>query len=245
MKFGLIGYPLSHSFSKKYFNEKFKKENLHNFQYLNFEIENLDLLDKIITNNPEIIGLNVTIPYKEKILKYLDEIDETADEIAAVNTIKIIRKNNSYRLNGYNTDVYGFDKSIEHILNKINSALILGSGGASKAVAFALKQRKIKFLKVSRLPEDNQIDYNLLNKNILEEYNLIINTTPLGMFPNIETMPNIPYEILNSNNILYDLTYNPEETKFLQKGKKQNCITINGLQMLELQAEKSWEIWNK
>lgn len=242
-QFGLLGHPLTHSFSKQYFEDKFRKESIKNCTYELFDIE--DILDfNLIKNTPELTGLNITIPYKESIIKYLDEIDEDAQLIGAVNTIKI--NPNTKKTKGFNTDYYGFKNSLKPFLqNTHERALILGTGGASKAVLYVLKELNIDCLFVSRTPKnDNEISYEDVNEYVIKHHLLIINTTPLGTYPNIENYPDISYEYLTSNHLLYDLVYNPEETVFLKKGKEKGCLTINGLQMLKLQAENSWEIWN-
>lgn len=242
--FGLIGYPLSHSFSKKYFTEKFEKEKISDCRYNNYSIESIEMLHDIIKNENTICGLNVTIPYKEKVIQYMDEMDDAAAEIGAVNTIKVYY-DGAMKLKGFNTDCYGFYESIKPFLNKKHKkALILGTGGASKAVAYSLKELGIEYSYVSRYPKNKEhLSYFNLN-NILNEYMVIVNTSPLGMYPNIDSFPEIPYNEIGKEHILYDLVYNPEETVFLKKGKLKGAVTINGLNMLHLQAEKAWEIWN-
>jgi shikimate dehydrogenase len=245
--FGLIGYPLEHSFSQKYFNQKFKDENISNCEYRLFPINNINQLESII-NDKNILGLNVTIPYKEQIIKYLDKIDDVANDVGAVNTIKIEHKDGKTLLIGFNTDIYGFEKTLIPILNKSHKkALILGTGGAAKAVKYVLLNLGMEVISVSRKQssEINTIIYEQLNREIIENSTLIVNTTPVGMFPNINELPNIPYEYLTPEHILYDLIYNPNETLFIKKGREKNTKVINGLQMLILQAEKSWKIWNK
>ncbi len=242
--FGLIGYPIAHSFSKKYFSDKFLKEGINDCYYELFPLKDIDELPTLINRYPNIKGLNVTIPYKELVIPFLDEIDESAKEVGAVNTIKI----ESGKLIGYNTDVYGFEKSLSRFLNKnqlksINKALILGTGGASKAVKYVLNKLGKSCAFVSRNSKKGDLTYDDLNEKILSEYQLIINTTPLGMSPKTDAFPKLKYELLDSNHFLYDLVYNPEKTVFLAKGKKQGCKIINGLSMLHLQAEKAWEIW--
>lgn len=237
--FGLIGYPLSHSFSKKYFTKKFEREKI-NASYELFPIEKIEEVKYIISQNPNLKGFNVTIPYKETIIPFLDEIDDAAKEIGAVNTVKI--QNN--RLIGYNTDIYGFEKSFLSFCNNIpKKALILGTGGSSKAVSFILKKYNFDIKFVSRSAGD--YTYNQLSEEILKEFKVIINTTPLGMFPKVENCPDIPYEFLMDEHYLFDLVYNPEETLFLKKGKDRGAKTKNGLDMLHFQAEKAWEVWNK
>ena len=237
---GLIGYPLSHSFSKKYFTEKFKKEGVNDFQYELFPLEKIDLLTDLLEKHPNIKGLNVTIPYKELVLPFLKELSPAAEQIGAVNTINI--KNGE--LYGFNTDVYGFEKSLAPLLKSNHQkALILGTGGAAKAVQYVLEKLNIDFKYVSRTPQSNQLTYSNIDKNTLTEYHLIINTTPLGMSPKIDSCPAIAYEHLTDQHLLYDLVYNPPETLFLKKGKDQGATIKNGLEMLVLQAEKSWEIY--
>ena len=243
--FTLIGYPLSHSFSKKYFTQKFAKENIPNHEYDLSPLENIASFPYLISSNPDLVGLNVTIPYKEKVLPFLDEISEEAEAIGAVNTIKI----QDGKLMGYNTDVYGFEKSLLDFLQKrgrnlVENALVLGTGGAAKAVIFILKKLGIRPLTVSRNAERGDLTYEDLDSVIFEECRLIVNTTPLGMLPRTDTFPKLPYERMNANYFLYDLVYNPEKTLFLAKGEEQGAAIKNGLEMLHLQAEKSWEIWN-
>ena len=244
--FGLIGYPLSHSFSKGYFAEKFQKEGIEGCLYNNYPIDNISLLPEIIKNNPALIGLNVTIPYKEKVLTYLDSISDEAKEIGAVNTIRIKRENERIILSGFNTDVYGFGESLKPLLEQHHtSALILGTGGASKAVKFALDKMGINFQQVSRNRSDNSLAYEDLTSEIIEAHKIIINTTPLGTFPKVEECPPLPYQFLGSKHLLYDLVYNPAVTAFLNHGLTHHCRIKNGLEMLHLQAEKAWEIWNE
>jgi len=241
-QYGLIGRNISYSFSQKYFSEKFNKEGIDHCSYTNFDLKKITDLPKIFKSDANIKGLNVTIPYKEAIFTHLDKLNSKAKRIGAVNTIRISKKG---KLKGYNTDEYGFRKSLTPYLKKHhNKALILGTGGASKAIAFALKKLHIQYQFVSR--NTNGIyNYNSLTPEIIAEYHLIINCTPLGTFPNIKDCPDIPYKFITNKHLLYDLIYNPEETIFLKKGKKQGATTVNGLRMLELQAEKAWEIWNK
>ncbi len=243
-QYGLIGHPLSHSFSQKYFNQKFENEKITACTYDLFDIKSLNQFPEILKSNPNLKGLNVTIPYKENILNYLTEIDENAKTIGAINTIKIF--NDQKILKGYNTDYYGFKKSLKPFLD-INHerALIFGTGGASKTVKFVLNELNINCLMVSRNPKnDDEISYNDVNEYVIKHHQIIINTTPVGMFPNVNDSLDIHYDTLTEKHLLYDLIYNPEETIFLKKGKEKGCITINGLQMLKLQAERSWEIWN-
>jgi shikimate dehydrogenase len=240
-KYGLIGYPLSHSFSKGYFTEKFKKEGIENAAYETYPLEKISDFTTLLQNNPELVGLNVTIPYKEAIIPYLDELSEEAKKIGAVNTIKII---NGKKI-GYNSDVVGFEKSlIQHLKPTHNKALVLGTGGAAKAVWFVLKKLNIPYLKVSRTASENIIAYDTISIDLVKEYPLIINTTPLGMSPKLESKPDIPYQALTKNHFLYDLVYNPQTTLFLEMGQKMGATIQNGLPMLHGQAERSWELWN-
>ena len=242
-KFGLIGKDISYSFSRSYFTKKFEKENLPH-SYVNFDIATIEELDQIIKDTSNLKGLNVTIPYKQSVIPLLDEIDKTAKKIGAVNTIKITRYKN---LIGYNTDYYGFKKSLEPLLKEHHkNALILGTGGASKAVTYALKKLKIDFDYVSRTPKQGvKFLYSDLTPNIIASYPIIINCTPIGTFPKVNECPDIPYEAITDQHILYDLIYNPPQTKFLSCGDLKGATTCNGQEMLELQAEKSWKIWNQ
>ena len=239
-KFGLIGKNIDYSFSKKYFSEKFKKENL-DCTYSNFDIENISLIESILQKNG-ISGYNVTIPYKQEIIKFLDEIDEVAKAIGAVNTIKKIDNKNI----GFNTDCIGFEKSLIPLIEnkKPDSALILGGGGASKAVKYVLKKFKIDYSTVSRKEGKSEFIYENLNDVIINRFKMIINCSPVGTFPNINKCPNIPYKHLTKEHILYDLVYNPIESLFLRRGRELGCKTKNGLEMLEIQANESWRIWN-
>ncbi len=242
-KFGLIGKNISYSFSKKYFTDKFQKLGLNTYKYSNYDIPEIEEFPFILyQREDDFQGFSVTIPYKQSIIKYLDEVDADAEKIGAVNTIKVTEDN---RLIGYNTDVYGFQKSLETLLQKHHKkALILGTGGASKAVASVLDKLNIEYEFVSRNVSENSLLYSILTQQIIEEHSVIINCTPLGTHPNIEDAPSIPYEFITDKHLLFDLIYNPSETKFLQEGEKRGAIIKNGLEMLELQAEKSWEIWN-
>ena len=239
-KFGLIGKNIDYSFSKKYFSEKFKKENL-DCTYSNFDIENISLIESILQKNG-ISGYNVTIPYKQEIIKFLDEIDEVAQAIGAVNTIKKIDNKNR----GFNTDSIGFEKSLIPLIEnkKPDSALILGGGGASKAVKYVLKKFKINYSTVSRKEGKSEFIYENLNDVIINRFKMIINCSPVGTFPNINKCPNIPYKHLTKEHVLYDLVYNPIESLFLRRGRELGCKTKNGLEMLEIQANESWRIWN-
>ncbi len=246
-KFGLIGYPLGHSFSKTYFTEKFKNEKIKDCQYLNFPIESISKLPVLISENKELAGLNVTIPYKEAVMQYLDHIDKTAEIIGAVNTIKIIRLHEHIRLEGYNTDAHGFYSSILPLLKKKHSkALILGTGGSSKAVAYVLDQLGIRYIYVSRNPrKESHISYKDITSALMQECKIIINSTPLGMYPDVDKYADIPYEDITNDHLLYDLVYNPEVSRFLEKGAEKGAVIKNGLSMLHLQAEKAWKIWNR
>ena len=236
--FGLIGYPLSHSFSPGYFTEKFKKECIADTQYLPFELGQIEDFVPLVKGQV-LSGLNVTIPYKQAIIPYLDRLDETVKAVGAVNTIQF----ENGELVGYNTDVIGFRNSIEpYIKSHHKRAVILGTGGAAKAVEFIMKQLGLPFLYVSRTKQEGRITYDELD---LKDGDIIINTTPLGMHPNIDQCPAIPYNQINESHLLYDLVYNPTETKFLANGKAQGTSIKNGLDMLHLQAEAAWKIWNK
>lgn len=244
-KYGLVGYPLNHSFSKDFFNEKFSNEHI-DAEYVNFEIPSITLFQDIITETPDLQGLNVTIPYKEKVISYLDEVSEDARKIGAVNVISIKRKNGIPYLVGHNSDVTGFTQSIEPLLETHHKkALVLGTGGASKAVDFGLKKLGLKTQFVSRRDANGALTYKDLTEDIIKEFTVIVNCTPIGMFPHTEECPDIPYEYLSENHLLYDLIYNPDETLFLKKGKAQGAVTKNGLEMLILQAYTGWEIWNR
>ncbi len=242
--YGLIGVYLSYSFSKKYFGEKFAKEKRTDSFYELFPIPKIADIEQLISQYPNLKGLNVTIPYKEQVFDFLDEINSDAAEIGAVNTIRFL---DGKRI-GYNTDHYGFRKSLLEMVpagEKLPSrALILGTGGASKAISYVLKKEGIEFLKVSRTPGGDKITYPDLTKKTITDHLLIINTTPLGTFPDVATLPDLPYEALTEKHYLYDLVYNPAETAFLARGNRVGAKTNNGLKMLSLQAEKAWEIWN-
>jgi shikimate dehydrogenase len=238
--FGLIGFPLTHSFSVKYFAEKFVREGILDCVYKNFPLHSIGDFATLLKEE-NLSGLNVTIPYKESVIDYLDEIDAAAASIGAVNCIKIT----DGKLKGYNTDVFGFAESLKNYLGDIRPrALILGTGGSSKAISFALDQLDISFHFVSRQKKTDQLTYQELTADIIRDHTLIINTTPLGMFPDTEAAPDLPYTALTGDHYLYDLIYNPEETLFLREGRLNKAHTKNGLEMLYLQAEKNWEIWN-
>ena len=243
LKFGLVGRNISYSFSRGYFADKFKKESLPH-SYVNFDLESIEELDDIIRNTPNLKGLNVTIPYKEEVIPILDDLNKRARKIGAVNTIRITRYQ---KLIGYNTDYYGFKNSLKpHLKKHHKRALILGTGGASKAIAYALKKLKIQYDYVSRTEKEGvKFLYTDLTEDIISSYNIIINCTPIGTYPDVNECPDIPYDAITERHILYDLIYNPEQTKFLSCGDIKGATTINGLEMLKLQAEKSWDIWNK
>lgn len=242
-KLGLLGKNISYSFSKTYFKNKFENENIKQTTYENFDIESIDLFPSIIKNTKGLKGLNVTIPYKEQVIPFLDKINKKAKAIGAVNTIKITKKG---KLVGYNTDCYGFKKSLKPFLKAHHKkALILGTGGASKAIAYILKTLDIEYNYVSRTTSKHvQFTYDSLSENDIKNHQIIINCTPLGTFPKVNDCPKIPYKAIGSTHILFDLIYNPEETKFLNLGKTNGATIINGLDMLKFQAEKAWRIWN-
>lgn len=243
-KYGLIGYPLGHSFSISYFNQKFADEKIP-AKYENFEISSIDQLQEVLDSNPELCGLNVTIPYKEKVLPFLDDISPEARAIGAVNVIKVIHQDKKTLLKGFNSDVIGFTQSIEPMLQPQwhKRALVLGTGGASKAVSYGLKSLGLETVYVSRYDRPGCITYKDITPEVVKEYNVIVNCTPLGMYPKTEECPDLPYEAMDSHNILYDLIYNPDETLFMKKGARRDAATKNGLEMLLLQAFASWEFW--
>jgi len=244
-QYGLIGFPLTHSFSKKYFADKFRKEKISDVEYLNFPLQSIGEIMSLVKDNQEICGLNVTIPYKEQVIPFLDDIDPEANEVGAINTITISRSKNDIFLKGYNTDIIGFMQSLPaDISGKHNNALVLGTGGASKAVVCGLNKLNIKYQLVSRTGKPGCITYNDVDEKTIQNNTLIINTTPLGMYPDTGSLPNIPYRYLSEQHLLYDLIYNPPVTSFLIEGKKQGAGIMNGLQMLKNQAEESWKIWN-
>ena len=242
-RFGLLGRNISYSFSKGYFTDKFANENFEGCTYENFDIEDISTFPEIIKNTLDLKGLNVTIPYKETVLPFLDKLSKKAALIGAVNTIKITKKG---KLKGYNTDYYGFKKSLQPLLKEHHrKALILGTGGASKAVAFALQELQISYAFVSRETKENAINYDLINATTFDNYQIIINSTPVGTSPNVDLFPIIPYEYFTKKHIAFDLIYNPAETQFLKKAKENGAQIKNGLDMLIYQAEKAWKIWNK
>lgn len=242
-KFGLLGKNISYSFSRKYFLEKFQELGLKDYKYNNFDIPEIEEFPFLLYHREdEFRGINVTIPYKESVIRYLNEVDEDAQKIGAVNTIKVTNNN---ELVGYNTDFYGFKNSIQPLLKSNHKkALILGTGGASKAIAYAFDKMNIEYKFVSRKVTEGMFLYSMLNEQMMEEYTVIVNCTPLGTYPNIDETPNIPFQFITNKHLLFDLIYNPAETKFLREGRNRGAIIKNGLEMLELQAEKSWEIWN-
>lgn len=243
-KYGLIGYPLGHSFSISYFNEKFANEKI-NARYINFEIPSIDDLPEVLARNPELRGLNVTIPYKEKVMEFLDYISPEARAIGAVNVISVDHKGAKTILKGFNSDVIGFTRSIEPMLEACHKkALILGTGGASKAIDYGLRSLGLETVFVSRYERPGTIQYEKITPDIVKEYNVIVNCTPCGMYPHTNECPKLPYEAMDEHNILYDLIYNPDETLFLEKGAAKGATIKNGLEMLLLQAFASWEFWH-
>ena len=243
--FGLIGFPLGHSFSASYFGEKFSNEGIEAV-YKNFVLKDIDEFQELVKNEPDLMGLNVTVPYKEKVIPFLDGLSQTALTIQAVNTICFCRRDNRLALAGHNTDVIGFERSLkEHMKPNHTSALVLGTGGSSKAIIFVLNELGIAFKKVSRSRGEDRISYSELTSGHLKEHSLIINTSPSGMYPDVESYPDIPYNELTPDHLLFDLVYNPEKTIFLSRGEKMGAAIVNGHDMLHYQAEASWEIWNR
>lgn len=241
VKFGLVGKNISYSFSRGYFTKKFAGLGLKDHSYENFDLQDISEFPKIVKTDSRISGLNVTIPYKEEVIPYLDDLDAKAKKIGAVNTIKLDRNG----LKGFNTDAYGFQKSLEpYLLPHHQKALILGTGGASKAIAFVLGELNIAYTFVSRKPNTHQYAYTDLTPEIIEAHTLIINCTPLGTHPEVTAKPDISYPHLGNKHLLYDLIYNPEKTTFLKMGESRGAAIVNGQRMLELQAEKAWEIWS-
>ncbi len=242
---GLIGYPLTHSFSKQYFTEKFKNEGVTDYVYRNFELDDVKRFSELLKTYPDIVGLNVTIPYKEKILDFVDELSPEVATIGAANTLVIHPE--TKKIIAYNTDTYGFKQSLLPFLKpEHRKALILGTGGAAKAVAYTLQQLNIDAVMVSRQPKDvTQLSYSDLNEKIVKSHLLVVNTTPLGQFPDIEKKPAFPYNFITNRHLFYDLIYNPTKTSFLKKAENQGANICNGLNMLQLQAEKSWQIWQE
>ena len=243
--YGLLGYPLVHSFSQNYFNQKFESENI-DAEYINFEIPDVGMLMEVVAENENLNGLNVTIPYKEQVIPFLDEIDPAASEVGAVNVIKFIRGKDGLRLKGYNSDIIGFTDSIKSLLKPHHqSALVLGTGGAAKAVSYSLRKLGLDVQLVSRRKSANTLVYEELTKNDLKTHKVIVNTTPLGMYPNVDICPDIPYRYLTSQHLCYDLIYNPDETLFLKNSRLAGAQVKNGLEMLLLQAFASYSIWNQ
>ena len=245
-KYGLIGYPLGHSFSISYFNQKFEDEGI-DAKYENFEISSIDQLQEVLDTNPNLKGLNVTIPYKEKVMEYLDSITPEAQAIGAVNVIRVWQDGKNLKLKGYNSDVIGFTQSIEPMIdpNWHKKALILGTGGASKAINYGLKSLGLETVYVSRYERPGTIQYASITPEVVKEYNVIVNCTPVGMYPHTEECPPLPYEAMDHHTILYDLIYNPDETLFMKRGRQQGAEVKNGLEMLLLQAFASWEFWHE
>ena len=243
--YGLLGYPLVHSFSQNYFNQKFEAENI-DAEYINFEIPDVGMLMEVVAENENLNGLNVTIPYKEQVIPFLDEIDPAASEVGAVNVIKFIRGKDGLRLKGYNSDIIGFTDSIKSLLKPHHqSALVLGTGGAAKAVSYSLRKLGLDVQLVSRRKSANTLVYEELTKNDLKTHKVIVNTTPLGMYPNVDICPDIPYRYLTPQHLCYDLIYNPDETLFLKNSRLAGAQVKNGLEMLLLQAFASYSIWNQ
>jgi shikimate dehydrogenase len=244
-KYGLIGYPLGHSFSKTYFTEKFLREHISGCSYENFPIADLKLLPKLLADEQELQGLNVTIPYKSEIFSYIDRLDPEAGEIGAVNVLKIKRSEGMIHLSGFNSDVTGISDTLKPYLNRnLKNAIVLGTGGSSRAVCHVLRKSGVNILQVSRNKRPGILGYSDLDSSVFSDAGLIVNTTPLGMFPHTETKPEINYSLLNENHTLFDLVYNPEITSFLRSGIKRGCSAITGLKMLHSQAERAWQIWN-
>lgn len=243
-QFGLLGYPLGHSFSKKYFDKKIIEEGI-DASFNNYELESADDLVEIIENTPTLMGFAITIPHKENVIALLDEQDAAIAAIGAVNCVKINREDGRAVLKGYNTDIIGFERSFcEFLKPEQKLALILGTGGASKAVAYVLAQLNIEYQIVSRRRGDNQISYEDVSPEMMQKVAIVVNTTPLGMYPKVDACPDLPYESITSSHYFYDLVYNPIETLFLKKAKERGAIVKAGMDMLELQAEANWDIWN-
>lgn len=243
-KYGIIGYPLGHSYSRGFFTDKFQKEGI-DAQYLNFPIPSADQLREVVVENPELRGLNVTLPYKQAVIPMLDELSDEAREIGAVNVIRVRRKNGIPFLKGFNSDIIGFMNSIRPLLKPNHrKALILGTGGASRAVRVGLERLGIDWTYVSRTPAKGRYTYEELTPEILQNYQVVVNCSPVGMYPNKDACPAIPYEALTPGHLLFDVVYNPEETLFMKRGAEQGAVVKNGLEMLYLQAVASWEFWN-
>ena len=244
-KYGLIGYPLGHSFSISYFNQKFSDEGI-DAKYENFEIPSIDILPEILDSNPELKGLNVTIPYKEKVMQFLDHISPEAQAIGAVNVIRVMHEGKDTILKGYNSDVIGFTQSISPMIDTKwhKKALVLGTGGASKAISYGLRSLGLDTVYVSRYERPGTIQYDKITPEVIHEYNVVVNCTPVGMYPHTDECPQLPYEAMDSHTILYDLIYNPDETLFMKRGRERGADVKNGLEMLLLQAFASWEFWH-
>lgn len=242
-RYGLIGYPLGHSFSQPFFTEKFKKEGIADCVYQNFPIPEIAVLKEILSGNPDLAGLNVTIPYKEQVIPFLHHMEPVVSAIGACNCIRIEHG----ELTGFNTDVLGFERSLDEFLQPSHTkALVLGTGGAAKAICYVLEKKDIQYLVISRTPSaGNQRSYEQVTPAIIDEYTLIVNTTPVGMYPKEDAWPALPYEAMSTKHYLYDLVYNPGKTKFLQRGEAQGASIKNGMDMLVIQAEESWRIWNE
>lgn len=242
--FGLIGFPLTHSFSKQYFSGKFEREGIADSAYELYPIERISLLEALLADQPQLKGLNVTIPYKLAVLDYVDELDAAAAYIGAVNTLQITYPNGKRLVKGYNTDAYGFENSLKPLLEPHHQeALIFGDGGAAKAVKYVLEQLNIRYTSVVRKPQEGCLTYDELDESWLKKATILINTTPLGTFPNVAACPDIPYQYITAKHLAYDLVYNPEETEFLKRAAAKGAKTKNGLDMLHLQAERAWAIW--
>ena len=246
-RFGLFGYPLGHSYSKKFFTEKFQRDGRPDCVYENFETKNLQDLKLLVRQHTDLEGLNVTIPYKQEIIPMMDNLDELSQKIGAVNTVRVIRgENGKIDLHGYNTDAWGFELAIRPILRPHHRrALILGTGGSAKAVSYVFRKLNIEHFFVTRNESRFHYSYADLNFNTMKAFQIIVNTTPLGMFPDVDDYPKIPYEFLTHKNLCFDLIYNPPQTVFLGKAKEAGAFIHNGFRMLRLQAEKAWEIWNE
>lgn len=244
-KYGLIGYPLGHSFSQKYFSEKFRNERISGCIYENYPLSDINQLPALVADDPELCGLNVTIPYKSEVLRFLDAIDSEASEIGAVNVIKIKRSDQKVRLEGFNSDITGISDSVKpYIKEYMKQALVLGTGGSSRSVCHVLKKLGLNVIQVSRESRAGVITYSDITRGLIEDTDLIVNTTPLGMYPAKEGKPELNYSLLSRKQILFDLVYNPEITQFLKAGMEQGCTIISGIKMLFSQAERAWEIWN-
>ena len=240
---GLIGYPLSHSFSKRYFSEKFEREGILGYSYDLFPLERIEDIRGLLDEHPDLVGLNVTIPYKTAVIPYLDAIDDEARAVGAVNCIRI----EGGKLKGYNTDVYGFERTMRRFIDCPTNgiaAMILGTGGAAKAVKYVLDKLEMVYIQVGRKEEKGVFSYERITGSLVEDFRLIINTTPLGMFPHVDGFPPLPYGSVGHFHCFYDLVYNPEETAFMRLGKARGARVMNGLGMLHLQADRAWEIWN-